>query len=204
MVATDARQYDYLCKVIIVGDAGAGKSSLLHRLKEDKFDEQFSTIGVEFRMMLDDIEGKKLKIHFWDTAGQETFKSVTRSYFNGANYVLFVYDVTNRLTFAHLNDWIDEVITHGGEGVYGMILGTKADLGDHHREVTFDEGRLFAEDHGLGFMEISSKTGENVADSYKLMLSELSEMTDKLKPHSSLRVTEVTDQGCTPGRCIIS
>ena len=102
--------YDHLLKVLLIGDAGVGKSSLLLRYTEDKFDEALgSTIGVDFKVKTVEADGKRVKLTLWDTAGQERFRTLTSSYYRGAQGVVLVYDVTRRATFDDLQRWLEEV-----------------------------------------------------------------------------------------------
>jgi Ras-related protein Rab-2A len=156
--------YDYLFKYIIVGDTGVGKSCVLLQFTDKRFYPVHDlTIGVEFgarTINMDD--GTAVKIHVWDTAGQEQFLSITRAYYRGSACVLLMYDVTRRHTFLKLNKWVNEIRGAGlDDTAVIMLVGNKSDHG-HRRDVSTGEGRRFAQDHGMLFIETSAKTAENI------------------------------------------
>lgn len=107
----------------------------------------------------------KVKLQIWDTAGQESFRSITRSYYRGAAGALLVYDITRRDTFQHLGRWLDEAKQHAQENMVILLIGNKADL-DHRRAVSTEEGKQFAEQNGLLFLETSAKTALNVEQAF--------------------------------------
>merc|ERR1712060_632901 len=144
--------YNYLFKYIIVGDAGIGKSCLLLQFTDKRFRaEHDMTIGVEFGHRLAELDGQKIKLQIWDTAGQEAFRSITRAYYRGAAGALLVYDITRRDTFQHLSRWLEEARQNGNQNMTIMLIGNKCDL-EHKREVTPEEGAKFAQENGLLFM----------------------------------------------------
>lgn len=143
-------------KFIIVGDSAVGKSCLLLQLTDRTFRESYDpTIGVEFGACVVPSGGSTLKLQVWDTAGQETFRSITRSYYRGAAGALIVYDVTRRETFTHVASWLGDVVEAGTRNMSIILVGNKNDLADK-RGVSEEEGRQFAEKHGLLFVEISA------------------------------------------------
>lgn len=111
------------------------------------------------------IDGKQIKLQIWDTAGQEAFRSITRSYYRGAAGALLVYDVTRRDTFNHLTNWLEDARQHSNSNMVIMLIGNKSDL-DSRREVRKEEGEGFAREHGLIFMETSAKTAANVEEAF--------------------------------------
>ncbi|OQR92075.1 Rab2 family GTPase [Achlya hypogyna] len=151
-------------KYIIIGDSEVGKSSLLLQFTEQTFVGTHDlTIGVEFGAKLLDLDGRKVKLEIWDTAGQETFLSITRSYYRGADGVLLVYDIGKRDSFLHLPRWLQECQQNCmNSGIEVMVVGMKADLPDDLRQVSFDEAQDWATRHGLHFIEASAKTAMNV------------------------------------------
>merc|ERR1712228_1072553 len=110
------------------------------------------------------IEGKQIKLQIWDTAGQESFRSITRSYYRGARGALMVYDISRRDTFNHLTRWLEEVRANGSSNMVVMLIGNKSDL--ERREVSYEEGAQFARDNGLIFHETSAKTAQNVEEAF--------------------------------------
>ena len=108
-----SKNSDYLFKLLLIGDSGVGKSCLLLRFADDTYTESYiSTIGVDFKIRTIELDGKTIKLQIWDTAGQESFRSITRSYYRGAAGALLVYDITRRDTFKHLSVWLEEARQH--------------------------------------------------------------------------------------------
>lgn len=158
--------YAYLFKYIIIGDTGVGKSCLLLQFTDKRFQPVHDlTIGVEFGARMVNIENKQIKLQIWDTAGQESFRSITRSYYRGAAGALLVYDITRRDTFKHLSVWLEEARQHSQSNMVIMLIGNKNDL-EHRRAVSFEEGKAFADANGLIFMETSAKTAFNVEQAF--------------------------------------
>mmetsp|Transcript_3824 Transcript_3824/g.5199 ORF Transcript_3824/g.5199 Transcript_3824/m.5199 type:complete len:212 (-) Transcript_3824:139-774(-) len=158
--------YHFLFKYIIIGDTGVGKSCLLLQFTDKRFQPVHDlTIGVEFGARMISVDEKNIKLQIWDTAGQESFRSITRSYYRGAAGALLVYDITRRETFKHLSRWLEEAKQHSGSNMVIMLIGNKSDL-EHRRAVSFEEGKQFADENGLIFMETSAKTADNVEDAF--------------------------------------
>jgi Ras-related protein Rab-2A len=158
--------YAYLFKYIIIGDTGVGKSCLLLKFTDKRFQPVHDlTIGVEFGARMVNIDDRQIKLQIWDTAGQESFRSITRSYYRGAAGALLVYDITRRETFNHLGRWLEEARQNGNQNMTIMLIGNKCDL-EHKRQVSKEEGERFAQQHGLMFLETSAKTAENVEESF--------------------------------------
>jgi len=160
------QSYSYLFKYIIIGDTGVGKSCLLLQFTDKRFQPVHDlTIGVEFGARMITIDNKQIKLQIWDTAGQESFRSITRSYYRGAAGALLVYDITRRETFNHLTRWLEEARQNAHQNMVIMLIGNKSDL-EHRRQVTKEEGEKFARDHGLIFLETSAKTAANVEEAF--------------------------------------
>lgn len=153
--------YAYMFKYIIVGDSNVGKSCLLLSFTDRRFrDHHDVTIGVEFGSRTIHIDGLPMKIQIWDTAGQESFRSITRAYYRGATGCLLVYDISRRETFDHTMQWLQDVRSHSGSKTVIMLVGNKSDL--PRKQVSHKEGEQFAKDNGLVFIETSAKTTNNV------------------------------------------
>ena len=114
-----------------------------------------------------EINGKNVKIQIWDTAGQEAFQAITRTYYKGAIGALLVYDITRRETFTHVTKWLDDVRTNSSKNVTVILIGNKKDLEDK-RQVSYEEGEAFAKENGLMFLETSAKTAYNVVEAFNL------------------------------------
>lgn len=158
--------YSYLFKYIIIGDTGVGKSCLLLQFTDKRFQPVHDlTIGVEFGSRMINVGNKAIKLQIWDTAGQESFRSITRSYYRGAAGALLVYDITRRETFSHLTRWLQEARQNSSKNMVIMLIGNKTDL-ESQRAVSFEEGKAFAEANGLIFLETSAKTAANVEEAF--------------------------------------
>lgn len=149
---------------------------MLLQFTDKRFRQQHDlTIGVEFGARTVQINQKNIKLQIWDTvrilklnftqAGQESFKSITRSYYRGAAGALLVYDITRRDTYNHLTRWLEEVRQNGNPDMTIMLIGNKCDL-DARRQVSTEEGERFAKENGLIFMETSAKTAFNVEEAF--------------------------------------
>merc|ERR1712196_737176 len=122
-------EYDYLFKLLLIGDSGVGKSCLLLRFADDTYTETYiSTIGVDFKIRSIEIDGKVIKLQIWDTAGQERFRTITSSYYRGAHGIIVVYDITDEDSFTAVARWITEIERFAGQDVNKMMVGNKADL----------------------------------------------------------------------------
>eukprot|EP00754_Rhynchopus_humris_P042982 Rhum_TRINITY_DN2897_c0_g1::Rhum_TRINITY_DN2897_c0_g1_i1::g.8748::m.8748/K07910/RAB18; Ras-related protein Rab-18 len=168
--------FDLCFKILLVGTSGAGKSSILSRFAEDIFDEELSqTIGVDFKVKYVKDGEQLVKLMIWDTAGQEKFKTLTSSYYRGAHGVIFVYDVTDRSSFDRLGSWMQEVETFKSyPTVAKMLVGNKVDLiGARERMVSEEDGRSFAEEHGMLWLEASAKTSHGVSQAFAELVTKL-------------------------------
>ena len=156
--------YDYVAKVIVVGEASVGKTSLSSRLSNKEYNAAYDvTIGVDFVSMMHTHENRTFRYHFWDTAGQEMFRSIARSYYKNSATILLVYDVTDRASFEKIRTWWYEDIatTIDVQHLSILLLANKVDKA-HHRVVTFDEGQLLSSSIKATYIETSARTGEGV------------------------------------------
>jgi len=157
-------EYDYLFKLLLIGDSGVGKSCLLLRFADDTYTQSYiSTIGVDFKIRTIELEGKTVKLQIWDTAGQERYRSVTRSYYRGAAGALIVYDITNRDSYNHLINWLADARTLARADISIITVGNKVDQKDK-RAVTFLEASRCAQENDILFLETSALTGEGVEE----------------------------------------
>lgn len=163
--------FEYIFKVIIIGDSGVGKSCILQQFIGQDFDpNKENTVGVEFGNKVIELPieprnpnsvTRRVKLQIWDTAGQEQFKSITRSYYRCVAGALVVYDVTSRESFDNVRTWVQEARSHANAELVIVLCGNKIDKLD--RKVTIEEGRQFAADHGLLFAESSAKENKNIS-----------------------------------------
>ncbi|KAK1926692.1 putative ras-related protein rab-18 [Papiliotrema laurentii] len=194
-------------KLLLIGNSSVGKSSLLLRFTDDDFlseEETTATIGVDFRSKSVEVGGKRYKLSIWDTAGQERFRTLTSSYYRGAQAVILVYDVSSRSTFDELLKWFKEIDTYCGEGVVKVVVGNKMDK-EFSRQVSTEEGRAFAERMGTSFVECSAKTRTGVLDIFqevvrKILASpELYASAPRRHKPDAIRVTDQTAEAADGG-----
>ena len=162
-------EYDFLFKTIIIGETNVGKSCLLLRFLENRFKPALDpTVGVEFASKSLVVGGRHIKLQLWDTAGQESFKSITRSYFRGAIAALVVFDCANATSFEKAQQWIEEVQTASSKNVFIVLAANKSDLLEK-RVVSREVIAGFAEEKGIQFFETSAKTGEGVGEVFEAL-----------------------------------
>jgi Ras-related protein Rab-2A len=172
-MATQALNFNYMLKYIIIGDSGVGKSNILLQYLQGKFNEEFqTTIGVEFGAKNLNLKDKIYRIQIWDTAGQEMFRSITRSYYKNSVCACVVYDITNRNSFDNIRSWIEDCKKHSPKTVFLVLIGNKNDL-ESSRKVSYDEGEDFAKKYGMLFYETSAKTGKNINEVFMNSCSEI-------------------------------
>ena len=166
-------EYDYLFKILLIGNSGVGKSSLLLRFADDTFSGNFMpTIGVDFKIKTIEVDGKTVKLQIWDTAGQERFKTITSSYYKGAHGIIVVYDITDKESFKNINTWMNEVEKHASDNVSRIMWGNKCDLEDS-RQVSTEAGKERADAYNIRFIESSAKDSKNVEEAFTLMAREI-------------------------------
>ncbi|CAC5381424.1 RAB11B [Mytilus coruscus] len=165
--------YDFIWKVVLIGDSGVGKTNLLSRYTRNEFDaESKTTIGVEFSTRNMVIKGKTIRAQIWDTAGQERYRAITSVYYRQAVGALVVYDITKRHTFENLQKWLSELQQHADPNVCVIIVGNKTDLREQ-RTVTHEEGRAFADERHFSFIETSALDSSNVGEAFNNLLIDI-------------------------------
>ncbi|XP_071691918.1 ras-related protein RABA1f-like [Rutidosis leptorrhynchoides] len=165
--------YDYLFKVVLIGDSGVGKSNLLSRFTRNEFSlESKSTIGVEFATRSIRVDEKVIKAQIWDTAGQERYRAITSAYYRGAVGALLVYDTTRHVTFENVERWLKELRDHSDSNIVIMLVGNKADL-RHLRAVSVEDAKAYAEKENTYFMETSALESLNVEDAFTEVLTQI-------------------------------
>lgn len=164
-------EYDYLFKVVLIGDSGVGKSNLLSRFTRNEFNlESKSTIGVEFATRSIVVDGKRIKAQIWDTAGQERYRAITSAYYRGAVGALVVYDIAKHMTFENVERWLKELRDHADDNIVIMLVGNKSDL-RHLRAVPADLAKSFAERNSVSFLETSALDSTNVEAAFTHILT---------------------------------
>ncbi|XVF75262.1 hypothetical protein PTKIN_Ptkin13bG0173400 [Pterospermum kingtungense] len=172
-------EYDYLFKIVLIGDSGVGKSNILSRFTRNEFClESKSTIGVEFATKTLQVQGKTVKAQIWDTAGQERYRAITSAYYRGAVGALLVYDLTKRQTFDNVLRWLRELRDHADSNIVIMMAGNKSDL-NHLRAVSQEDAASLAEKEGLAFLEISALEAYNVDKAFQTVLLDIYHIISK-------------------------
>lgn len=130
------------------------------------------TIGVDFKIRTFDLKGKTVKLQIWDTAGQERFKTITSSYYKGAHGIILVYDITDKQSFKDVETWLAEVDKFANDNVVKLLVGNKCDM-EQQRSVTYDEGKEFADQLGIKFLETSAKNALKVDEAFFTLAEEI-------------------------------
>lgn len=173
--------YDYLYKIVLVGDSGVGKSNLLTRFTKNEFNYKSSTtIGVEFSTRTVEVQNKKIKAQVWDTAGQERFRAITNAFYRGAVGALLVYDITKHESYTNVENWLKELREHGDSKMVHMLVGNKSDL-KHLRAVPTEEAASFAEKNNLSFIEASALDSNNVDTAFENVLKDVFSILNQLQ-----------------------
>ncbi|SCU90980.1 LANO_0D10418g1_1 [Lachancea nothofagi CBS 11611] len=166
-------EYDYLFKLLLIGDSGVGKSCLLLRFSDDTYTNDYiSTIGVDFKIKTVELDGKTVKLQIWDTAGQERFRTITSSYYRGAHGIIIVYDVTDHDSFNDVKMWLQEIDRYATAGVLKLMVGNKCDLQDK-RMVEYDVAKEFADSLQIPFLETSALDSSNVEEAFLTMAKQI-------------------------------
>jgi Ras-related protein Rab-1A len=162
-----SQDYDYLFKVLLLGDSDVGKSSLILRYTEETFNSKLvNSIGVDFKMKKKEIDGKVIKVQIWDTAGHERFRAITYSYYRGANAIIIVFDLSDKKSFVSITEWLKQIEKHAKENVFKFLVGNKSDLVEE-RKVTYKEAKDYADEHDLPYFETSAKEGININELFE-------------------------------------
>lgn len=173
-MSTHEQDYELLYKIVLIGDAGVGKTNLLERLSRNTFSaDSKSTIGVEFDTKCFTVDGRRIKAQIWDTAGQERYRAITAAYYRGAVGALAVYDLTRRETFANVfREWRPQLAEHADAEIVIMAVGNKSDLGSA-RAVSAEEAREAARKENMLLMETSALANTNVAEAFQQLVERI-------------------------------
>ncbi|KAI9456099.1 GTPase [Boletus coccyginus] len=164
---TGGSNYDYLIKLVLMGDSGVGKSNLLSRFARNEFNlDSKSTIGVDFVTRSITVDGKIFKAQIWDTPGHERFRAIIPAYYRGAIGVLLVYDISKHATYVNVTRWLKEIRDHADSNIAITLVGNKSDL-KHLRVVPTEEAKNFATENKLSFFETSALDASNVESAFQ-------------------------------------
>ena len=184
-------EYDFIFKVLLLGNSDVGKSSLILRYVDQVWSDTFvPTIGVDFKVKTLEIENKQIKMQIWDTAGQERFRNVISSYFRGSHGIFLIYDITNRDSFKNLENWLIEIEKNASQNVLKILIGNKSDLVDD-REIKTEEGQAFANRNGMKFIETSAKMNTNVNEAFETLAKLMMEFNNEKKTLPTKNETKV-------------
>lgn len=162
-------EFDHLFKLVVIGDSGVGKSKLIWRYVNDEFyTSSHTTIGVELATKIVEVDGRRVKVQVWDTAGQEKYRALTSNYYRGAVGVMLVYEVSNASTFSNIVNWLAEATRYHLNGVTLLLVANKTDVAE--REVASEVGETFAKKYGLEFIETSALNSSNVNAAFTVLL----------------------------------
>ena len=165
-------KYDHLFKLLIIGESGVGKTCLLLRFTDDSFTaNHLTTIGIDFKIKIINLENKLIKLQIWDTAGQERFRTITKTYYKGAHGIILTYDVTDETSFKNIKNWIKQIEQNAQNTVCKVLVGNKCDKPD--RKVSEEQGKALAEEFGMQFFETSAKTNQNVNETFTFLTKEI-------------------------------
>ena len=172
-MASRNASYDFLIKLLLIGDSGVGKSCLLLRFSDDSFTTSFiTTIGIDFKIKTIELDGKRIKLQIWDTAGQERFRTITTAYYRGAMGILLVYDVTDEQSFQNIRNWIRNIEQHAADNVDKILIGNKCDMMSE-KLVETARGQALAEEYGIKFYETSAKSNINVVEAFTAIATDI-------------------------------
>ena len=165
--------YDYVFKIVTLGESGIGKTSLINRFTYDTFETLSTTIDNSICYKLLDIENKIIKIQLWDILGSECFRRVIPNFYRNASGAVVAYDIFDKWSFDQVKFWIKEVKAYSNTETNIVIVGTKCDILDREVKVTEEEGKKLADELGVKYFETSAKTGYNVNEAYNFLIKEI-------------------------------
>uniref|UniRef100_A0ABM5F416 Ras-related protein Rab-25 n=1 Tax=Pogona vitticeps TaxID=103695 RepID=A0ABM5F416_9SAUR len=178
--------YNFVFKVVLIGESGVGKTNLLSRFTRNEFNhDSRTTIGVEFSTRTILVGDALVKAQIWDTAGLERYRAITSAYYRGAVGALLVFDITKHQTYDVVERWLKELYDHAEATIVVMLVGNKTDLA-HSREVPTEEAKMYAENNGLLFLETSALDSTNVELAFETILRDIFNKVQKQKQKSPL------------------
>ncbi|CAL8088207.1 unnamed protein product [Calicophoron daubneyi] len=181
------QNFDYMFKLLIIGNSSVGKTSFLFRYADDSFTSAFvSTVGIDFKVKTILRKDKRVKLQIWDTAGQERYRTITTAYYRGAMGFILMYDITNEESFNAVQDWVTQIKTYSWDNAQVVLVGNKCDLADD-RAVSTEWGKRLAQQLGLEFFEASAKEDINVKNVFERLVDLICEkMSDNLENNPSM------------------
>jgi Ras-related protein Rab-8A len=194
--------YDFLIKLLLIGDSGVGKSCLLLRFSDDSFTTSFiTTIGIDFKIKTIELDGKRIKLQIWDTAGQERFRTITTAYYRGAMGILLVYDVTDKQSFENIRNWIKNIEQHAADNVDKILIGNKCDM-IKDKVVDSAQGQNLADNYQIKFFETSAKANTNVVEAFTAIAKDIKKRlmdNPTSPPQPGIRIDNTNRSGSSSG-----
>lgn len=194
--------YDFLIKLLLIGDSGVGKSCLLLRFSDDSFTRTFiTTIGIDFKIKTIELDGKRIKLQIWDTAGQERFRTITTAYYRGAMGILLVYDVTDEQSFQNIRNWIRTLEQHAADNVDKILIGNKCDVDSSEKVIETERGVRLASEYKINFFETSAKSNINVNEAFYSIATDIKKRLvdnpaqNTQKPQNNVKIAGGTGLG---------
>lgn len=180
--------YEFLYKILLIGDSGSGKTSILNRFIDKSFNEKYiPTVGIDFRTKIIEQDGKKIKLQIWDIAGQTRFKSVTSSFYRGAVGIVIVYDVTDKKSFENVAHWLNEIDRYSNKDSVNILLGNKNDLIEN-KKVNYSDANIFSVNNNLAFFETSAKNGDNIDDCFEELINLIQNKIVKIEENNIIKL----------------
>ncbi|XP_068753397.1 ras-related protein Rab-8A-like [Montipora capricornis] len=168
-----SKKYDYLFRILLVGDSGVGKTCILIRFVENTFSQSYlSTIGIDFKLRTVNIDGKRIKLQIWDTAGQERFYSITGACYRRAMGIMLVYDVTNEASFKSVTKWMSKIAENANRNVDKILVASKCDL-EEKRKITQAAGQSLADTLGISYVEVSALSNAHIEDAFTTLANNI-------------------------------
>ena len=193
----------YIIKILTLGDQSVGKSSIVLRYSDNKFSDTFlSTIGVDSKRKIIKVKGEKVKVSIWDTAGQEKFQNIVKQYYNGANGILLIFDITNKKSFDKIDFWYNDLINRiKKDEIIIYLVGNKIDL-EENRQITIEEAEKYANDKSIPYFEVSAKSGDGIKklfdDITNDIMDKISNFNEKEENDDKLRVSFLERESFKP------
>jgi len=186
-----SNKFDYLFKFLIIGESGVGKTCLLLQFTEGSFTpNHLTTIGIDFKIKIINLEEKHIKLQIWDTAGQERFRTITKTYYKGAHGIMLTYDVTDENSFKNIRNWVKQIEQNANNNVCKILVGNKCDRED--RKISYEEGAKLASEFNMHFFETSAKSNYNVNEAFTYLTKEIMSVSEpkKLGDKDTIRINK--------------
>jgi small GTP-binding protein len=186
-------KYNHLFKLLIIGESGVGKTCLLLQFTEGSFtSNHLTTIGIDFKIKIINLEEKQIKLQIWDTAGQERFRTITKTYYKGAHGIILTYDVTDENSFKNIRNWVKQIEQNAQTNVCKVLVGNKCDRED--RKVSYDEGLQLANEFKMPFFETSAKSNYNVNETFTFLTKDILSISEP-KTNDKKDTVEIEKKG---------